>query len=104
VLPSAPAGRLHAWHQYTVQVTSEARLDRDQLAKCLDAAGIDSLAYYPKLVHDHPCYRGHPQVAADETPRAATAAQQVLSLPVHPALTGADVSRIVSCVRESLEQ
>ena len=104
VLPPAPAGRLHAWHQYTVQVTPEARLDRDQLAKCLDAAGIDSMAYYPKLVHDYPCYQGHPQVADDQTPRAAAAAQQVLSLPVHPALTGADVSRIVSCVRESLEQ
>ena len=102
-LPAAPAGRLHAWHHYTVQVTHQARVDRDQLAKCLDAAGIDAVAYYPKLVHDYPCYRGHPQVAADETPRAALAAQQVLSLPVHPALTGADLSRIVSCVRESLE-
>ena len=60
------------------------------------------MAYYPRLVHDYPCYHGHPQVTAG-TPRAATAAQQVLSLPVHPALTGADVSRIVSCVRESLE-
>lgn len=104
VLPADPADRLHAWHQYAVQVTAEARLDRDQLAKFLDAAGIDAVAYYPKLVHDYPCYRGHPQVVADETPRAALAAQQVLSLPVHPALTGADVSRIVSCVRESLEQ
>jgi perosamine synthetase len=104
VLPAAPPDRLHAWHQYTVQVTPEARPDRDQLAKCLDAAGIDAVAYYPKLVHDYPCYRGHPQVAADETPRASLAAQQVLSLPVHPALTGADISRIVSCVRESLEQ
>jgi dTDP-4-amino-4,6-dideoxygalactose transaminase/acetyltransferase-like isoleucine patch superfamily enzyme len=104
VLPADPGSRLHAWHQYTVQVTSEARLDRDQLAKCLDVAGIDAVAYYPKLVHDYPCYRGHPQVVADETPRAALAAQQVLSLPVHPALTGADLSMIVSCVRESLEK
>ena len=64
ILPPAPDGRLHAWHQYTVQVTPEARLDRDQLAKCLDAAGIDSMAYYPRLVHDYPCYHGHPQVTA----------------------------------------
>jgi dTDP-4-amino-4,6-dideoxygalactose transaminase len=38
------------WHQYNVQVTAQARLDRDQLAKCLDAVGIDAVAYYPKLV------------------------------------------------------
>jgi hypothetical protein len=82
-------------------VTPEARLDRDQLAICLDAAGIDAVAYYPKLVHDYPCYRGHPQVAADATSRAALGAQQVLSLPVHPGLTGADISRVVTCVRET---
>jgi dTDP-4-amino-4,6-dideoxygalactose transaminase/acetyltransferase-like isoleucine patch superfamily enzyme len=104
ILPAAPAGRLHAWHQYTVQVTAEARLDRDQLRKSLDAAGIDAVAYYPKLVHDYPCYRGLPQVAGDQTPRAEIAAQQVLSLPVHPALAGADITRIVSCLREALEQ
>ena len=79
-------------------------MDRDQLAKCLDAAGIDAVAYHPKLVHDYPCYRGYPQMGADETPRAALAAQQVLSLPVHPGLTGADISRILTCVRENLEQ
>ena len=101
--PRARQGGEEGPRRYTVQATAQARLDRDQLAKCLDAAGIDSMAYYPKLVHDYPCYHGNPQVAADETPRAALAAQQVLSLPVHPALTGADVSRIMSCVRESLE-
>ncbi len=45
VLPGAPVDRLHVWHQYTVQVTPEARPDPDQLAKCLDAAGIDAVAY-----------------------------------------------------------
>jgi len=58
---------LGAWHQYIVQVTAQARLDRDQLAKCLDAAGIDAVAYYPKLVHDYPCYRGHPRWVRRET-------------------------------------
>ena len=104
ILPAAPADRLHAWHQYTIQLTPEARLDRDQLAKCLDGAGIDAVAYYPKLVHDYPCYQGHPQVVCDDTSCAALATQRVLSLPVHPALTGADISRIVSCIRENLEQ
>ncbi len=102
VLPSVPAGRLHAWHQYTVQVTPDARVDRDQLSSCLNVAGIDARAYYPKLVYDYPCYRDNPQVARDETPRAARAARQVLSLPVHPGLSGDDIDRIVSCVREAL--
>jgi dTDP-4-amino-4,6-dideoxygalactose transaminase/acetyltransferase-like isoleucine patch superfamily enzyme len=103
ILPAAPGDRLHAWHQYTVRVTREARLDRDQLRKCLDAAGIDAVVYYPKLVHDYPSYQERPQVVCDETPLAALAAQQVLSLPVHPALTKADISRIVSCLRVALD-
>jgi dTDP-4-amino-4,6-dideoxygalactose transaminase len=104
VLPARPADRLHVWHQYTVQVTSDARIDRDQLSKCLAAEGIDSMAYYPKLVHDYECFRGHPQVVRDQTPRALRAAADVLSLPVHPALSPDDIGRIVSCVRAALAQ
>lgn len=102
VLPAAPPGRVHAWHQYTVQVGPGARMDRDQLRKCLDTAGIDSRPYYPKLVHDYDCYRDHPRVIRDETPRAEQAAREVLSLPVHPALSGDDIDRIVACVRDAL--
>ena len=60
------------------------------------------MIYYPKLVHDYPCYDDHPQVIRDETPRARRAVGEVISLPVHPALTDDDVSRIVSCVRQVL--
>jgi dTDP-4-amino-4,6-dideoxygalactose transaminase/acetyltransferase-like isoleucine patch superfamily enzyme len=103
-LPSIPPGRTHAWHQYTVRVAPAAGIDRDQLAKFLAGAGIDSMAYYPRLVHDYPCFREHPRVARDQTPRALRAAAEVLSLPVHPGLTDRDIDRIVGCVREALGQ
>ena len=80
-----------------------APMDRDQLSKHLDAAGIDSMPYYPRLVHDYPCYRAHPRVVRDETPRASQAVREVLSLPVHPGLSDGDIDRIVSCVRGALE-
>ena len=102
VLPKVPPGRLHVWHQYTVQVTAGTGTDRDQLAKFLDAAGIDSRPYYPKLVHDYPCYRENPKVIRDETPRASLAAREVLALPVHPSLSDEDIDRIVASVREGL--
>jgi dTDP-4-amino-4,6-dideoxygalactose transaminase len=102
VLPAVPPGRQPSWHQYVVQVTAGAAMDRDQLCKCLDSAGIDSRVYYPALVHDHACYRDHPQVIIDETPRASRAVREVLALPVHPKLTLDDVDRIVSCVRTAL--
>jgi dTDP-4-amino-4,6-dideoxygalactose transaminase/acetyltransferase-like isoleucine patch superfamily enzyme len=104
VLPAVPAGRQHVWHQYTVQVTAEALVDRDQLGKILDAAGIDTGVYYPRLIHDYPCYQDNPQVIRDRTPRAERAAREVLSLPVHPHLTSGNIDRIVSCVREALDR
>jgi perosamine synthetase len=100
LLPQAPRGRVHVWHQYTVQVTAAAGIDRGQLAKSLDAAGIDARPYYPRLVHDYPCYDRLSQVVRDETPRASRAAAEVLSLPVHPALSEDDIDRILACVRE----
>jgi dTDP-4-amino-4,6-dideoxygalactose transaminase/acetyltransferase-like isoleucine patch superfamily enzyme len=103
VLPKAPPHRLHVWHQYTVQVTAGTGTDRDRLAKFLDAAGIDSRPYYPKLVHDYPCYQENPQVIRDETPRASLASREVLALPVHPSLSDEDIDRIVTCVREGLK-
>jgi dTDP-4-amino-4,6-dideoxygalactose transaminase len=102
VRPAFPPGRVHAWHQYVVQVTPAAVIDRDQLSKRLDVEGIDSRPYYPALVHDHACYRDHPQVRADPTPRASRAASEVLALPVHPLLTDGEIDRIVSCVRAAL--
>jgi len=100
--PVVPAGQVHAWHQYTVRLTAGARLDRDRLAAFLGAALIEARPYYPRLVHDYPCYAGHPQVVPDDTPRARRAAGEVLSLPVHPALDDADLDRIIARVRAGL--
>lgn len=102
VLPPVPAGRQSVWHQYTVRLTAQARMDRDQLSKWLNAANIDSRPYYPKLVYDYQCYANHPRVVRDVAPRASEAAGQVLSLPVHPALTDSDLGRIVNSMREAL--
>ena len=102
VLPYVPPGRVHAWHQYVVRVTAAAPINRDQLGKRLDVAGIDARIYYPALVHDYACYRDHPRVIIDATPRACRAVREVLALPVHPSLTSDDIDRIVSCVRTAL--
>ena len=58
--------------------------------------------YYPRAVYDYPCYRSHPNVVVEAMPRAEAAAREVLSLPVHPALTESDLDRIVTAMREVL--
>ena len=111
VVPSVAPGRTHVFHQYTIRVTASARLDRDALAARLQTRGVGTGIYYPRVVFDHECYRGQPGLAEglDEVdgldaafPEAFRAAREVLSLPVHPHLSAADVDRIVDEVRAAL--
>jgi perosamine synthetase len=111
LVPSVAPGRTHAFHQYTIRVLASARLDRDALAARLQARGVGTGIYYPRVVFDHECYRGRPGLAEglDEIdgidpgfPEAFRAAREVLSLPVHPHLSAADVDRIVDEVRAAL--
>jgi dTDP-4-amino-4,6-dideoxygalactose transaminase len=101
-VPAVPAGRDHVWHQYTVELTADAPVSRDELRERLAADGIDVGVYYPRLVHDYPCYHAHPGVLRDPAPRAERAASHVLSLPVNPALTESQLDRIITAVRAAL--
>ena len=87
--PSVPPGFEHAYHQYTVRAD-----DRTALADALATADVDSAVYYPTPIHEQPAYR-HVDHSAPVTERLA---DHVLSLPVHPGLSDADVDRIATAV------
>ncbi|CRK60884.1 Bacillosamine/Legionaminic acid biosynthesis aminotransferase PglE; 4-keto-6-deoxy-N-Acetyl-D-hexosaminyl-(Lipid carrier) aminotransferase [Alloactinosynnema sp. L-07] len=100
--PQVLTGRTHVWHQYTVLVGDDAKVDRDELAAKLTEKGIGNGTYYPKVVFDYDCYRDLPGVIASEVPVATKVAQQALSLPVHPKLTADELDTIIGAVREVL--
>lgn len=91
--PVEPEGCTHVYHQYTVRVAQ----GRDRLRRHLEAEGIGTRVYYPVPIHATPFYRG--RYGDSRCPEATRAAEQVLSLPVHPALGDADLDRIVDAVR-----
>jgi perosamine synthetase len=71
--------------------------DRDAAMAALAAAGIDSGVYYPLPIHHQPLYH---QLGYDVyLPHTDTAAGTVLSLPVHPGLSAADLDRICTVVQ-----
>jgi dTDP-4-amino-4,6-dideoxygalactose transaminase len=89
VPPVAPDAT-HVYHQYTIRVHG----DRDAFAKALlDEYGVGSGVYYPIPNHELPSFN-----QALDLPVTRVAAAEVLSLPVHPSLTDADVDRIVAGV------
>jgi perosamine synthetase len=102
VLPGEPPGRRHVYHQYTVRVTPDARLTRDELRWLLEANDIGCGLYYPRPVFDYDCFRHDPRVVTSEVPRATRLASEVLSLPVHPKLTDGDLDRVIDAVRLAL--
>jgi perosamine synthetase len=102
LLPVEPPGRWHVYHQYTVRVTPAARRTRDELRWLLEANEIGCGVYYPRPVFDYPCFRDDPRIARSPTPMAARLAAEVLSLPVHPKLTAADLDRVIATLRLAL--
>ncbi len=102
VTPVVEPGRTHVFHQYTVRVTDEAVVDRDELARRLEANRIGTAIYYPTTVYDAECYRQHPRVVVEPMPVAELASREVLSLPVHPWLRDADLDRIIGSMRDAL--
>jgi dTDP-4-amino-4,6-dideoxygalactose transaminase len=102
-VPETLPERHHVWHQYTILVGDDARLNRDGLAEALTNAGIGCGVYYPRTVFDYDCYRDHPQVTPVDVPVASDVARRCLSLPVHPGLSEGDLDRIVTTMSSLLE-
>lgn len=100
VVPRVLDGRTHVWHQYTIRVTEEAGIGRDELSAKLIERGVGNGVYYPKLVFDYEAYAGHPQIRVSEVPVAAQLTQEALSLPVHPGLSDAELDTVAGTVAD----
>lgn len=89
--PVEPVERRHVYHQYTIRTQR-----RERLQDALSAAGVDTGVYYPTPIHEQPAYEGVDASA----PVASRAAEEVLSLPIHPETTEADRRTIARTIRE----
>jgi perosamine synthetase len=95
ITPVTLPKRQHVWHQYTIRITDDARVTRDEVVSKLGEAGVGAGIYYPKLIGDYEAYANHPRVKVSETPNARAVAAQCLSIPVHQGLSESDVQYIV---------
>jgi len=102
-LPAVAEKRSHVWHQYTIRVTSGSGRTREEVADALTRRGVGWGVYYPRRVYDYPCYREHPRVLVGDSPVAERISKEVLSIPVHPRLSDADLDTIVSAVRGAFD-
>jgi perosamine synthetase len=97
ITPTVPDGCRHVFHQYTIRVTPEFGMTRDQLVKKLADAGIGSAVYYPVPIHQQTYYRslGYD----DRMPVSEMLSKEVISLPVHPSVTPEEIDVIADTIR-----
>lgn len=88
--PHKAPSATHVYHQYTIRSGQ-----RDALLTYLDRRGIDAAVYYPTPTHRLPAY-GTPL----HLPETEGAAASVVSLPVRPGLTTAEVDAVILAVND----
>ena len=105
--PIVRPGYRHVYHQYTIRAPS----CRNAFVAQLRIRGVETTILYPLPIHQQPFYRRQPSLfrilspgrrsnvkggnPSARLPATDSAAEQVLSLPVHPALSEDDLSTIV---------
>ena len=88
LVPECDSG--HVYHLFVVRSGARAALQAH-----LAAAGIETLIHYPVPVPQQPALSATSPAAC---PAAGRACREVLSLPLHPAMTGDDVEEIAAAV------
>ncbi|HSX16789.1 MAG TPA: DegT/DnrJ/EryC1/StrS family aminotransferase [Patescibacteria group bacterium] len=98
VLPQTAPNRTHVYNLYTVRITDEFGLSQQEVVDKLRAQGIGAGIYYPKPMYSYPhtASLGYKPGACPETEKAC---KQVVSLPVHPKLTDADIATMVAAIK-----
>ncbi|MGW8251809.1 MAG: DegT/DnrJ/EryC1/StrS family aminotransferase, partial [Anaerolineales bacterium] len=98
-IPVVPEGYKHVFHQYTIRVGGGKR---DALVEHLSKNGVGCGVYYPVPIHKQ-TYYVHELGYNQTLPESERAAGEVLSLPVHPGLSQADLETIVATVNSFTE-
>jgi dTDP-4-amino-4,6-dideoxygalactose transaminase len=88
--PAIPEFAEPVWHLYVLRTAQ-----RDQLRDAIQAQSIGTVIHYPVPPHLQACYQ---EFAASHLPLASLLANEVLSVPMSPAMTDEQVERVVDAV------
>ncbi len=99
VTPLAAPHVQHAWHLYVIRLQTERlKIDRNRFIQELTAAQVGVSVHYLPL-HMHPWYRDAYGYKPEDFPVAAGLFNEIITLPVYPRMTEADVDYVAGAVR-----
>lgn len=87
---------------FPILVRHDYPVSRDALYQRLREDGIYGRRYFYPLISDMPMYRGLPSAAAANLPRAKQVSEQIICLPIYPALAEDDQQRVIDVIRRVL--
>ncbi len=96
VTPYCAEGSKHVYHQYTIRVEKGNRNDWVEL---INESGVGTGIHYPIPLYNQPVY-GKLGIEG-KCPNAELAADNVISLPVHPSLTKEDLDLVIEAVKKA---
>ena len=96
--PPLSVDTTHNYSYFIILVEKEYPLLRDELNEKLRRNGICARRYFYPLISEFPMYRALASAAESNLPAAKKTADQVLCLPIYPALESETIARIVSII------
>ena len=87
-------GAEHVFHQYVLRCA-----DRAAVQAQLKARGVGTGIHYPVPVHQQAAYAGRTPLGPAGCAETERAALEVLSLPMYPELTEAQVAQVCAALR-----
>jgi dTDP-4-amino-4,6-dideoxygalactose transaminase len=95
--PRQRDGATHVYHLYVTR-----SVQRDRFQSLLKDAGIGTGIHYPVPVHLQPAYAGRVALGGAGCKETEIAAREILSLPIYPELTAADVATVAAALKTLL--
>jgi dTDP-4-amino-4,6-dideoxygalactose transaminase len=94
----------HSWHLYVIRIDPrQLRIGRDQMITLLKERNIGVAVHFIPL-HLHPYYRNTYGYTREDFPSASAAFERVISLPIYPRLSDADIEDVVAAVTDLVRQ
>lgn len=97
-LPVDPQYGRHVYHQFTIRAQN-----RDEFQKELQAAGVQTMIYYPVPLHLQKVHESFGQ-GEGTFPHSEKAAREVISIPMYPELSHEDQDTVIGAVKAALEK
>jgi dTDP-4-amino-4,6-dideoxygalactose transaminase len=94
----------HAWHLYVIQLELERlRMNRHEFIERLKKEGVGTSVHFIPL-HLHPYYRDRFGYKPSDFPNASAVFERIVSLPIYPNMTEANVRDVIVAVRKLIQE